>query len=304
MHLLHTLKTLKKRVLIPALIVLSAFGTLGHVWAAASTPAQEHGLLITPLRQFISSDAGTTKQSTFSVANLTDQPITVSLQVKQFSVTDYAYNYTFSPPENDWLHLGQSSLTLQPNKTADVPFSVTIPSGSAPGGQYYTLFASADLNSQGIKDTIQAADLVYLTVNGTLTSVSHLQDSSINWVSFGHDIGFNLKPINTGNIYSYVYVSGELHGLFVKPPQTSSAHLLMPGKVRSLSGSIPAPLLPGIYRATYGYKTTSNWIIQESHWVVFIPPWFIALLLAVFLLAGRFLPRPRGPVSDPSDDTD
>lgn len=267
---------------------------------AASTPTPEKGLLITPLRQFISADAGTTKQSTFSVANLNDQPLDISLQVKQFSVTDYVYNYTFGAPENDWLHLSQTSLTLQPHQTKDVAYALTVPAGSAPGGHYYTLFASADLASEGIQDTIQAADLVYLTVNGQLTSVSHLQSSSIKWVSFGHDIGFDLKPINTGNIYSYVYVSGQLHGLFVKPPQTSNAHLLMPGKVRSLSGSIPAPLLPGIYRATYGYKTTSNWLIQESHWIVYIPPWFIAFLLAAFLLAGRFLPRRKA--SKPSDN--
>jgi hypothetical protein len=269
---------------------------------AASDPITEKGLLITPLRQFISADAGTTKQSTFSVANLTDQPLTINLLVKQFSVTDYVYTYTFDHPDNDWLHISVDTLTLQPHKTQDIPFSITIPAKSAPGGHYYTLFASSSLASQGIHNTIQAVDLIYLTVNGQLTTVSHLKDSSIHWLSFGHDIGFKLQPVNTGNVYSFVYVSGQLHGLFVRPPQTSSAHLLMPGKVRELSGSIAAPVLPGIYKATYGYKTTSNWIIQETHWVVFIPPWFIAFLLVLFLLAGRYLPRPKSPVP-PSDDS-
>lgn len=261
--------------------------------AAKNPPLPESGLLITPLRQFISADAGSSKASSFSIANLTDKPLDVSLSVQQFSVTDYTYDYKFQNPANDWLHLSTPSVTLQPNQTKDIAYSFEIPPRSTPGGRYYTLFASATLSTDGIANTVQAADLVYLTVNGALTQVSHLKSSSISWISFGRTIPFTLNPVNTGNVYSFVYVSSQLHGLFVHPPQTSSGHLLMPGKVRTLTGSIPSPLLPGIYKATYGYKTNSDWVIQQSHWVVFIPPWFIAFTLAALLITGKFLPRKK-----------
>jgi hypothetical protein len=261
--------------------------------AMGSQPNIEKGLLITPLRQFLSVDAGKTVNSSFSVANLTDTPLTVDLKVEQFSVTDYVYNYTFSKPKDPWLQLSTQHVDLQHNQTKSIDYSIAVPVGSAPGGHYYTLLASATLSSGGIKNTIQAADLVYLTVNGELTTVSHLESSSIRKLNFGNDIPYTLKPINTGNVYSFVYVSGELHGLFVRPVETSNAHLLMPGHVRTLSDSIPSPVLPGVYRASYGYKTESNWIIEESHWIVYIPPWFIALLLAMALVLPQIVVRLR-----------
>jgi hypothetical protein len=284
-------------------LVTSPASQVAH---AASTPSPEKGLLITPVRQYLSGDAGKTVESTLTIANLTEQSLVVSLSVQQFSVTNYVYDYKFTKTPEDWVHLSTNSVTLKPDQTQHIPYLVRIPAGSAPGGHYYTLFASANLQSQGINSTIQAADLLYLTVNGKLTTVSHLEDSSIQWVSFGHDISFSLKPVNTGNVHSFVYVSGELHGLFVPPPMTSGAHLLMPGKVRSLQDKIPAPVLPGFYKATYGYKTESGWVIQKSHLVLFIPPWFIAFLLAGFLIVGKFWQRKKhtNTSGTPTKDTD
>lgn len=278
-------------------VVLGSFLLLIPSASAAPAPNIEKGLLITPLRQFLNVDAGNSLQSSFTVTNQSDGPLQIDLKVEQFSVTDYEYNYTFSQPNNDWLKLSTSSVSLDSNKTQSINYDIQVPTGTAPGGHYYTLLASATLSNGGFKNTIQAADLLYLTVNGKLTTVSHLESSNIRKVNFSHDIPYTLHPINTGNVYSFVYVSGELHGLFVRPPQTSSAHLLMPGHVRTLNDSIPSPVLPGIYKATYGYKTEGNWIVQQSKWVVFIPPWFVALLLALVLILPKLLPRLRRKMS-------
>lgn len=267
--------------------------TLIPISAHAATPQRERGLLITPLRQYLQADAGNAAQSSMSVANLTDHPLAVSLSVQQFSVTDYVYNYKFEAPKNNWLHLSQTTLVLQPNQTQKVPYAISVPSKSAPGGHYYTIFASANLSSQGVQNTIQAADLIYFTVRGNLTTVSHLQSSSIPWLVFGRTIPFTLNAIDTGNTHVFVYVSGELHGLFVKPPQTSTAHLLIPGAVRKLEGFIQSPVLPGIYKANYGYKTDAGWVIEQTHLVVYLPPWSIAFVLAALLLVWRFWPNLR-----------
>jgi len=270
--------------------------------AAAVTPPPEKGLLITPLRQYLSASSGQTIKSSVTVANLTDQPLTVTMSVRQFSVTDYVYNYKFEAPKNDWLHLDLSSVTLLPNQSQTIPYHMQIPVGSAPGGHYYTLFASAKVSNGGINTTIQAADLLYMTVKGALVQTSRLENSSIRHISFGHNVPFSLQPIDTGNVHYFIYVSGQLHGLFVKATPTPDTHLLLPGKVRAVGSSIPAPLLPGVYKATYGYRTDSGQNITRSSVVVYIPPWFIAFLLAALLVAGRFLPRKRSKQATPSTD--
>ncbi len=234
-----------------------------------------------------------TKQSQFTIANLTNAPLEVTLSLQQFSVTDYAYSYVFSAPANDWLHLGQTNVTLQPNQSHDISYSLDVPTGSTPGGQYYTLFASAYTGTQGVHSIIQATDLVYVTVNGHLSQTTKLQNSSMPWIVFGRHVPYTLEPIDTGNVHTFVFTTGQLHGFLTKLSPSPATHLLMPGKVRALAGSIPSPILPGVYRAVFGYKTDGGQQVSVSRYVLFIPPWFIALVLAGLLALGRYWPRRR-----------
>jgi hypothetical protein len=271
------------------LIVLLCGALPATAKADSGPPSQVRGLLITPLRQYLKTAAGATIKSNLSVTNLTDKPLDVHLSVQQFSVTDYSYNYQFTQPNNDWLHLGLTDFSLQPHRSQTVSYQLVIPEHTAPGGHYYTLFASADLADQGINNTIQAADLLYLTVSGHLTYTNQLRMSSIGHFSFGQPFTYELDPVNTGNVYYFAYVSGQLHGLTAKPAATPESHLLMPGSVRRLTGTIAAPVLPGVYTATYGYRTDDGQNVQQSRTVIFIPPWSVAFLLAALLVLGAII---------------
>lgn len=294
---LQTMPMILRRIMAVFALSVTILAAATGIASAASTSSK--GLQITPIRQFLSVDAGKATQSHYTVANHTDNSLTVTLSAQQFSVANYTYDYTFSPPANDWLHLGLTTVSLQPNQSIDVPFTLHVPAGSQPGGYYYTLFASATLPTKGLSSTIQAADLLYVTVNGKLTRTSHLQTSSIRRVSFGRSIPFTLQPVNTGNTHFFAYVSGQLHGPLTKQAGTPDTHILMPGKPRTITASIPSPVLPGVYRATYGYKTDQGQSVMVSSWIVFIPPWFIAFLLATLLVAGKFFTRKKAP-AEPS----
>jgi hypothetical protein len=63
----------------------------------------------------------------------------------------------------------------------------------------------------------------------------------------------------------------------------------MPGSVRRLTGTIAAPVLPGVYTATYGYRTDDGQNVQQSRTVIFIPPWSVAFLLAALLVLGAII---------------
>ena len=278
------------RRVIPLLLLALLLLPVGTASAAGGS---KEGLLITPIRQFLPVDAGKKVNSSFTVENISGKPLAVSFSVQQFSVTNYSYTYTFSRPANDWLHLSLPGASLQPRQSLKVPYELDVPAGSTPGGYYYTLFASANLAPQGIDSTVQTTDLLYLTVNGKLTRTSHLVRSSIQRLSFGRSIPYQLEPINTGNVYFFAYTSGKLRGLTAKEPATPDAHLLLPGKVRAIQGSIASPILPGIYRATFGYKTDAGQSVSQSRWVVYIPPWSIAFLLAALLIAGKLFTRRR-----------
>lgn len=254
--------------------------------SAGAAPAKSKGLLISPLKAYTSLDAGAQKTSNFTVANLTEKPITVDLSLKQFSVSDYAYNFKFTEPGNKWVSIKTQSVLLRPGENKKIEYVMTVPTDSAPGGYYYTLFASANLTSDGLASTVRAASLLYLTVNGKLIQTSSPVRSHISRFAWRSDIPYSVDVKNTGNVHYFAYFSGSLRGLFVHSP-TGTSHLLLPGTVRRVGESIPAPFFPGVYKAQYGYKTDAGATFMNSAYVVYIPPWSIAVLLLLIFIVYK-----------------
>lgn len=276
-----------KRLALALLISLLPFMAIYPTQAAN----RDKGLLISPLRNYIKVSAGHSQTGVLTVANLTSKPIVANLSVQQFSVADYTYSYIFKDAKTNWIKLEQTQLPLQPGKSQNVKYSVSPPANTAPGGQYYTLLASANLSASGISGTVQAATLLYITVNGKLVQTGRTESSSIKRWVFEREIPYDITLRNTGNVHYFVFVSGRLQGLFTDGRDQSATHLLMPNTVRRMGGTIDSPTLPGIYKATYGYKTDSGASEMRSEYIFFTPPWSIAALLLIVIGVRSFLRR-------------
>lgn len=273
-----------KRLWLIGIILLSSLVFLPSTSAKAAG-SDDRGLLITPLRQQIRLDAGTAKNGSFVVANLTNKPIMVHLLVQEFSVEDYSYIYRFSKPNKDWIKLGLTEVRLNAGQSQTVGFRVDTPDSAVPGGYYFSLLASSKLGGGGVDATVQAATLLYVTVNGTFVTSGKIQDAHIDHLVFGRDVHYSLNATNTGNIYYFAYIAGRVEGLLGSTKSQPAAHLLLPDKVRHINGTLPTPFWPGVYRATFGYYTddAGSTNVTASSWVVVLPPWFLALLLGLVL---------------------
>ncbi len=264
-------------------VVVALVLSLLLVAPVSADDAKNKGLYISPLRKDTALDAGKSVYSSFTVANLTDKSMVVTLSIKQFSVSDYAYDYQFNPPNDNWITFDEPQVTLKPDESKQIPYTLAVPAKTAPGGHYYTLFASTTLSTGGLPASIQAATLLYVTVNGDLVRTSVLQKDSIPVLVTGTEVPYQFDVKNTGNVHYNAYFYGQLQGIFGKSAEVGTNHLLMPGAVRTVQSSIPSPILPGIYKATYGYKVDfANIITTKSSYIVFIPPW--SIVAAIFLL--------------------
>jgi hypothetical protein len=119
--------------------------------------------------------------------------------------------------------------------------------------------------------------VLYLTVQGELHKTSTVRKNSIPSVSFGGDIPFALDVQNIGNTHFFTHASGSLNGLGPKKTGDEVTRLLLPDTARSIGSTIPAPLLPGIYKAAYGYRTDAGQNIRYSKYVLYLPPWAIII---------------------------
>jgi hypothetical protein len=268
-----------------AAILLASLLLLPHHAAA-----DNKGLFISPLREYITVDAGKTATKSITVANLTDKNITVTLSVEEFSVADFTYQYEFKPPKDTWVRLGLTEIKLQPGKSHQIPYQITIPPNAAPGGHYFTIFATTNF---GGTNQVQATTVLYLTVNGVLRKTSVIRSSTMPWLSLGNDIPFTLTAQNTGNTHFFAYVSGRLTGWGSKKSGEETTRLLLPGASRNMGNTIPAPLLPGVYKATYGYRTDAGQTIQRSRYIFYLPLWSLALPLGLIWLMIVFIKSAR-----------
>lgn len=269
-----------------SLVVAVVLGAIFSPLTAAAAQTRDKGLSISPLRQEMTVNPGVAKSGVFTVANYTKKPMIVDLAVKQFSVTDYVYDYKFlAPPKNDWVKMRESSTVIQPGKSKEVQFDIVVPAKTTPGGYYFSLFASTTIAGEGLPGTVQAASLLYVIVDGNLVRTSILQNDSIPFFVTGTEIPYKFDVKNTGNVHFSAYFYGQTETIFgSKSQEVGTGRLLMPGVVRGIEGKIPAPFLPGVYKVNYGYDVDfANIVITKSAYVVIIPPWSVALLLFVLL---------------------
>ena len=267
---------------------------LGFVLITQAQPTQakdqhDTGLTISPLRQEKTIVPGKVTSGNFIVTNPSDKTITVDLAVKQFSVADYSYDYSFRQPESDWVKLKDKSIILKPKQSQKIWFDIDAPEKATPGGYYYALFASTKVEGEGLPGTVQAASLLYVSAQGKLIRTSVLENDSIPLFVSGDEIPYKFDVKDTGNVHFSAYFYGQVQGLFGTYPESGTSHLLMPGSIRQVGGSVPTPLLPGIYRVTYGYKVDfADIITSKTAFVVYIPPWSIATLILLIII-GRWI---------------
>lgn len=259
-----------------ALFVATMVAILVPTLTFAQTHPIERGLTITPPRQYLEADPGKSAKSSVVIANLTKNDVTATLSVQQFSVADYTYDYTFHTPEEDWLRLKTTMVSLKKTESRTIGYELAIPKNAIPGGRYFTVFASVSPQEGKV---VQVATVIYVSVNGKLVTTSKAEKNSTPIISFGGDIPFAMDIRNTGNTHFFVYLSGKLNGLSAQPPQTEIAHLLLPQTVRSVEGKITSPLIPGIYQAEYGFKAEDGRRTTYQSLIIYAPPWFWALLI-------------------------
>lgn len=249
------------------------------------------GLLVTPIRAYKTIDPGGIDADTLTVANLTKDAIDVSLSTEQFSVVDYTYDYTFEQPREDWINVATPELHLEAGESKAIKYQIEVPKTAEPGGHYFTLLASTSLKPN---EKVRAATMLYVTVNGDLIKTSTILDDAVPVVSFGGDIPFHFTAKNTGNTHFFAYTTGKLEGLSAQSEKNDAAHILMPQTSRELEGAFSPPLLPGIYKANYGYKTDGDATVTHERYIVYAPLWALVLLAGlIWFLVVWFRRRAR-----------
>ena len=265
-------------VLIISLLVATTY--------SSSVFAANKGLAISPDRQEIEVKAGTSTKGSFWVENKSKNPITVNLYVQKFSAVDYSYELRIRKSDVNWIRFKTPRLQLMPGKGAKASFVVDVPKVASPGGYYFALTAYANFGGDSIKLTGEVISQLYLSIDGNLIRNGTIQSPKVPFVVFDKELSYTYDVRNSGNTHLVATFYGNLSGLFVDQSKNRVTHVLLPGTIRSLGGSVAMPFLPGLYNFSYGYSSESLPNAHErTSYIMYIPPWSIMGLVLVLMIA-------------------
>ena len=186
-------------------IVASLLGLVSPVQAITT---------VTPVIE-IDIDPGTTETTQIQLYNETAEPLALVGTVEAFSSTGEDGQIQPRPAtSNDvvlsWIAFTQDTIVIQPGQIVSVPFSVTVPDQTTPGGYYAVLFWGTQPTADGqLQITARIGSLVFIRVTGPVVEqLEVLEFLASRSLSFELPVTFTSRVSNTGNVH--VKPVGEL----------------------------------------------------------------------------------------------
>jgi hypothetical protein len=128
---------------------------------------------------FLSPAPGQTVKDSVTISNLSDAPQKLNLYAGDAAVTELGGTLGLTTPEQEptgvarWIKLSKNEVTLKPGDSADVPFTLSVPRGAAPGDYVGGIAASnfttsVDSSGATIRQRNAVGARVYVRVQGPL----------------------------------------------------------------------------------------------------------------------------------------
>lgn len=244
------------------------------------------GLTISPLRTELNINPGISIDGLLTVTNSTNSMIEVNLGAEEFNVVNERYDYSFSPNSgvSKWITFKEERITLAIGGKKQIQYSVSVPINAEPGGRYVSIFAStaAQLNDAKVSSIQRVSSLLYITVVGDVTKIGKLL--SINSPKIlKKDSVYVFLIQNNGTTHFVSRYSVAVKNLFDNEDIVgqSSDSLILPGTIKSVSGTIPTPKLPGLYRAIYQLGLGDMPAVKKVYYMLYLPIEFILFAASI-----------------------
>ncbi len=219
-----------------------------------SLSAQSLGLSITPPLTQISMDPGGEWNGQIKVVNPNQNELTIFVRPVLFAPSGEEGQGRFLPQLDNveratgtilaWLSTPEEAIVIAPEKTAEIPISLTLPDDAPPGGHYAALLVTTENpNAEPVGNTVTVnsaiASLLFLRVSGTVVESGKVRDFFADRTFFEHpEAGFTLRFENTGTVHILPQGSITIYNMFGKKRgyvpinQSTSFGNVLPGTIR------------------------------------------------------------------------
>ena len=263
--------------------------------------AEGESIVMSPASSQLQLNAGETSKKSFSIIN--DGTVTLDFKVyaAPYSVKNDSYTPDFTSERANtdiysWITFSQKSWKLEPGKTVEIFYEISVPRDAAPGGHYGVIFAETQANNQDqgqIKRQKRVGAIMYGVVNGDYIQAGREIETVIPSFKIGGVPSAMMTVENTGNAH---FVSKETFRvkniLGEKVYERTMEHIILPKTTRDIG----LVWEKGANLGWYTVETQSVILgktVSHSGLVFVAPLWFLVIVALVifgiiYMLWRRF----------------
>lgn len=273
------------------LLVLAA----GLAAAAPAGAVEGESITLTPVSTSVTVDAGSARSGSFTVVNDGTLEYTFIVYAAPYSVANYTYDpdYTTIKDNTDafqWVQFDQTSWTLGPGERVEVPYTLRVPEGAAPGGHYGVLFAETQPRSDGGTQVLRkkrVGSTLLVKVNGDYTTAGKTADMMIDWLQLTPPLTATARIENSGNVdFSAATKMRVRDALGNVRYQQEIESTVYPGTVRDVRAAWQNAPWFGLYRVELETKVLDTAETTGSY--VLIAPVWLLIIMALALASGVY----------------
>lgn len=183
------------------------------------------------------------------ISNSSDTPLTININLKNFSAGDETGGMVFKEEAADisynpsqWIKFEKESFILEPGESKEIKFTLNVPANAEPGGHYAAAFFQTEISPETAQARIMPtlAVLFLLKIKGAEEKYPAL-DKQIELVEFNVPRFIEAGPVNLSfrvknNDPIHIKAGGRLviYNLFnrVKEEIKIEEQTILPGKIR------------------------------------------------------------------------
>ena len=255
--------------------------------------------LITPMTQKMELKAGESYTGTIKVANPADATREFSFvaEVSPYGVVGEDYTADLKTKSNrtmiaDWIKLEDAKGTLEPNGTANIKFTITVPEDAPAGAQYAAIVVSqskdeAKKSGMNVDNIVEIASIIYGEVEGETVMDGHILENEVPGFSTTAPITVSAKFDNHGNVYDSAMITiaakNNITGEVYLPTENNEGfyeELILPDTTRAVERNVEGLPFLGIVHIEQSINYNGEVSKLEKD-VIICPVWFMVLAAVV-----------------------
>lgn len=285
--------TLRRPKIVLTILGLAGLLVIPSGVTHAQTPSQ--AISLSPATTQVAIDPGKSDSDKVEVINTGDGSFSVTMSTAPYYVTgeNYDPHFTQLPGTVDaskWIHLQTTTAPLESHKILSVPYTISVPANTAPGGYYAVIFAETsqeNVTSGGVVPHNRVGNIIYITVNGEVKKSGYVKADPLPSFSFSQTIPLGVQVANDGGVHFQTTASFSVTDITGKEVfKANFDRLILPSTVRDISTNWSSQLPVGIYKVHRQAIAADQTTVLATQTIVIVSPWF---LLGAILIIGAII---------------